>query len=108
YLDVLAQRGITVSTADVDLVASRQSVAAHEREYDAILMLSLEREACLKPLDLDNPLQFVEMLLNAATLLKPGGALIWSYLHCFSSSPDHLHDLLEPAAVYQTFIRRKF
>jgi hypothetical protein len=93
---------------DPGLITERKRIDEHPREYDLVTVLSHEHDQCLKPIDFENPVRMVDMLLNAALLVKPGGALIWSYLHCFSSSPEHMHSLLEPAAVYQSIVRRKF
>jgi hypothetical protein len=57
---------------------------------------------------LEKPVEFLQQLLNTSKLLKPGGVLLWSYLYCFSSSPDEVHDFFEPAAIYQAFCRRGF
>jgi hypothetical protein len=108
YLDAFRRQGASIETAAPILIQDREAPARLKRQFDLVTVLSLEKEECLKPLDLDNPLPFLEMLFNATLLLKPGGVLLWSYLHCFPSEPAHLCSLLEPAAVYQALVRRNF
>ena len=107
YLETFRSRGCTIETIEPATLVPRQADSS-EPQYDFVTLLSLGPADCLRPLDLENPLPWVEMLLNAATWLKPGGALVWSYLYSFSSDPDNLHSLLEPAAVYQALVRRNF
>jgi hypothetical protein len=108
YLTAFKRHGANVTAHSADVLSSDRFFDNHDRRYDLVMLLSLEREACLRPLDLEDPLVFLRHLLNAAKLLKAGGVLLWSYLYCFSSSPDCVHDFFEPAAIYEAFCRRHF
>lgn len=106
YLETYQQQGATVQAIDAEALSQPECLVSHEARYDLVTLLSLEREQCLERLDLDDPLQLIESLLSAAKLLNAGGALVWSYLYCFSSDPNNVRSLLEPAAIYQSLIRR--
>lgn len=108
YRAVWEQQGAKISVIEDAVLSDRNFPQQHTQRYDLVSLLSMEREACLRPMDLEKPLVFLDRLLTAANLLKPGGALIWSYLYCFSTSPDDVHSFLEPAAVYQAIRRRNF
>jgi hypothetical protein len=101
YLEAVRRQGARIETIDAAALASPEELSRRTRKYGLVTLLSLEREECLRPLDLGNPLPFVELLLNAATLLQDGGVLISSYLYCFSQGPASAHALLEPAALFQ-------
>jgi len=80
----------------------------HAGAYDLVVYLSSERASCFQSIDFAQPFQRVEQLLAAAALLKPGGALFWSYPYVFPTSPEDVHEVFEPAAVFQALLQRGY
>lgn len=80
----------------------------HSGAYDLIVHLSFERARCFQPIDFAQPFQRVEQLLAAAALLKPGGALFWSYPYVFPTGPEDVHEVFEPAAVFEALTQRGY
>lgn len=101
YLEWFKKSGAEVDVAFVDRFAAAAREASGSQKYDLVTVLSLERESCLRPIDFENPLPFLELLVNATRSLNDGGTLIWSHLYCFPYDPDGLTSLLEPATIYQ-------
>src|SRR5262245_52003887 len=54
----------SIAAIDAPQLQDRQIDARHSQRYDLVSLFSLERETCLRFLDLENPLPLLDMILN--------------------------------------------